>query len=31
MTSREVVEGKKSQGVDENIAYTITTTNWGST
>lgn len=28
--NRDVVEGIQSQGVDESIAYTITTTNWGS-
>ena len=27
---REVVEGRLAQGVDEQIAYTITTTPWGS-
>jgi hypothetical protein len=27
---REVVEGTQYQGVDEEIAYTITTTPWGS-
>lgn len=30
MTSREVKEGRLAQGVDERIAYTITTTPWGS-
>lgn len=29
--SREVTEGRQVQGVDEEIKYTITTTNWGST
>lgn len=29
--SREVREGKQNQGVDESIAYTITTTPWGGT
>lgn len=29
--TREVKEGIQLQGVDEIIAYTITTTNWGST
>lgn len=29
-TKREVAEGLLRQGVDEQIAYTITTTNWGS-
>ncbi len=28
---REVVESPMSQGVDEIIAYTLTTTQWGST
>ena len=27
---REVKEGRQRQGVDESIAYTITTTPWGS-
>lgn len=31
MTSREVIQGTQKQGVDERVAYTITTTNWGST
>lgn len=30
VTSREVVEGRLVQGVDEQIAYMITTTPWGS-
>lgn len=30
MISREVVEGRLQQGEDEQIAYTITTTPWGS-
>jgi len=30
MTSREVSEGQQVQGEDEEIVYTITTTNWGS-
>jgi len=29
-TRREVVEGIQYQGVDEEIVYTVTTTNWGS-
>ncbi len=29
-TSREVQQGTQLQGVDEKIAYTITTTPWGS-
>lgn len=29
-TWREVVEGILYQGVDEEISYTLTTTNWGS-
>lgn len=28
---REVIGGKRIQGVDEQIAYTLTTTPWGST
>ena len=28
--SREIKEGLQSQGVDEKIAYTLTTTPWGS-
>ena len=32
MTSiREVVQGSQSQGVDEQIVYTIDTANWGGT
>jgi hypothetical protein len=31
MISREVIEGKQVQGVDETIVYTLTTTPWGST
>lgn len=31
MTTREVKEGKQPQGVDESVAYTLTTTPWGST
>jgi hypothetical protein len=31
MTLRGVFQGTQTQGVDERIAYTITTTNWGST
>ena len=27
---REVVEGTQYQGVDEQVIYTLTTTNWGS-
>lgn len=30
MASREVSEGQQIQGVDEEIIYTITTTNWTS-
>lgn len=30
MTSREVAEGEQVQGIDEQIVYTLTTTNWGS-
>lgn len=30
MASREVEQGSQRQGEDERIAYTITTTNWGS-
>lgn len=30
MNRREVKEGKLLQGVDERIAYTLTTTPWGS-
>jgi len=30
MTSREVSQGPRVQGVDEEINYTITTTPWGS-
>jgi len=30
MPSREVTEGIQEQGCDEEIAYLITTTNWGS-
>lgn len=30
MTSREVSEGPQVQGVDEELNFTITTTNWGS-
>ncbi len=30
MTTRQVKEGRKYQGVDEQIAYTLTTTPWGS-
>jgi len=29
-TSREVVEGKLYQGIDEQIVYSLTTTPWGS-
>jgi len=29
-TSREIKEGIQYQGSDEEIAYTLTTTNWGS-
>lgn len=29
--AREVSEGKRYQGVDEQIVYTLTTTPWGST
>jgi hypothetical protein len=29
--SREVKQGRQSQGADERIAYTLTTTPWGST
>jgi len=29
-TVREVSEGRQVQGVDEEIVYTLTTTNWGS-
>jgi len=28
--AREVAEGRQIQGVDEQIAYSITTTNWGA-
>ena len=31
MSIREVVEGIQYQGTDEQVAYKITTTNWGST
>lgn len=31
MSIREVAEGRQTQGEDEKIAYTITTTNWAST
>lgn len=31
MTTREIVQGLQYQGADEQIAYTLTTTNWGST
>ena len=27
---QEVVEGRQKQGIDEEICYKITTTNWGS-
>jgi len=30
MFSREVVEGRQPQGVNERVAYAITTTPWGS-
>ena len=30
MSIREVVEGRQTQGEDEKITYTITTTNWAS-
>jgi hypothetical protein len=30
MSIREVAEGRQTQGVDEKITYTITTTNWAS-
>lgn len=30
MIKREIVEGKQVQGIDESIAYTVTTTPWGS-
>ena len=30
MTSREVSQGEQRQGVDEQIIYTLTTTNWGA-
>jgi len=30
MMSRQVVEGRVAQGVDEQVAYTVTTTPWGS-
>jgi len=30
MALREVIEGTQQQGCDEEIAYSITTTNWGS-
>lgn len=30
MSSREVVEGRQRQGVDEKIPYQITTTPWGT-
>lgn len=30
MISREVVEGSQKQGVDEKVAYSITTTPWGA-
>ena len=29
-TAREIKEGIQYQGADENIVYTLTTTNWGS-
>ncbi len=29
MTSREVIEGKQWQGVDESVGYAIDTSNWG--
>ena len=31
MSIREVTEGPQTQGADEKITYTITTTNWAST
>ena len=30
MTTREIVEGLQFQGADEQVVYTLTTTNWGS-
>lgn len=30
MSIREVEQGLQTQGVDEALAYTVTTTNWGS-
>lgn len=31
LIKREVIGGKRVQGIDESIAYTLTTTPWGST
>lgn len=30
MTTREIVQGLQYHGADEQVAYTLTTTNWGS-